>query len=153
MVGGAAEGLAAFYTDLDGSGSSNYTQRLTVVVMSEFGRRFFENADIGTDHGHGNNVLVLSGNAIGGVHGSWPGLADDQLNDGDVEVTTDFRRVLAEILIRRLGNPNLGTVFPGYQAYSPIGIVTGVDLPPVGADLFTDGFESGDLDRWIAVAG
>ena len=135
----------------DGAGAANYTQRLTVVVMSEFGRRVFENADSGTDHGHGNNMLVLSGNATGGLHGTWPGLADAQLNDGDVEVTTDFRRVLSEILIRRLGNPHLGTVFPGYQAYSPIGVVSGVDLPPIGADLFTDGFESGDPGQWSAV--
>lgn len=153
LVEELAQGLAALYTDLDGVGAANYTQRLTVVVMSEFGRRFYENADGGTDHGHGNNMLVLSGSAIGGLHGTWPGLADGQLNEGDVEVTTDFRRVLSEILIRRLGNPNLGTVFPGYQAYSPIGVVSGVDLPPVGADLFTDGFESGDPGRWSAVSG
>ena len=74
---------------------------------------------------------MLSGNAIGGLTGTWPGLADGQLADGDVEVTTDFRRVLSEILIRRLGNPNLGTIFPGYAGYSPLGVVTGTDLPPV----------------------
>ncbi len=153
LVEELAQGLAALYADLDGAGAANYTQRLTVVVMSEFGRRFFENADAGTDHGHGNNMLVLSGNAIGGLHGSWPGLAEGQLNEGDVEVTTDFRRVLSEILIRRLGNPNLGTVFPGYQNYSPIGVVAGADLPPVGADLFTDGFETGDATRWSAISG
>ncbi len=147
-AGERAQGLRALWPDLDGS-----HDRLTVVVMSEFGRRFFENADGGTDHGHGNNMLVLSGNATGGLHGSWPGLADGQLNDGDVEVTTDFRRVLSEILIRRLGNPHLGTVFPGYQAYSPIGVVNGIDLPPIGADLFTDGFESGDPSQWSAVSG
>lgn len=64
-----ARGMAAFYTDLDGSGANNYTDRLTMVVMSEFGRRLVQNADKGTDHGHGNMMLVLSGNAIGGVHG------------------------------------------------------------------------------------
>lgn len=153
LVEELAQGLAALYTDLDGVGAANYAQRLTVVVMSEFGRRVYENADSGTDHGHGNNMLVLSGSALGGLHGTWPGLADDQLNDGDVEVTTDFRRVLSEILIRRLGNPNLGTIFPGYQAYSPLGVVAGVDLPPIGADLFTDGFESGDPNHWSVVGG
>ena len=95
-------------------------------------------------------MLVLSGNATGGIHGVWPGLANEQLFDGaDLEVTTDYRRVLSEILIRRLCNNRLGTVFPGYEAYSPLGIVAGVDLPPDYGDvLFADGFESGDTTSW-----
>ena len=142
--------LAAFYTDLDGSGSSNYTQRLTVVVMSEFGRRLRENDDRGTDHGHGSFVLVMSGNALGGVKGTWPGLANHQLFDGaDLAVTTDYRRVLSEILIRRLQNTNLGVVFPGYTGYEPLGVVAGADLPPVyGPEIFESGFESGDMSDW-----
>jgi len=145
-----ARAMAAFYTDLDGAGSQNYTQRLTLVVMSEFGRRFRENADGGTDHGHGNFMLVMSGNAIGGVHGTWPGLSNGQLFDGaDLAVTTDYRRVLSEILIRRMGNNQLGEIFPGYGDYQPLGVVTGVDLPPnFGPEIFTDGFESGDLSGW-----
>ena len=142
--------LAAFYTDLDGSGSSNYTQRLTVVVMSEFGRRLRENDDRGTDHGHGSFVLVMSGNALGGVKGTWPGLANHQLFDGaDLAVTTDYRRVLSEILIRRLQNTNLGVVFPGYTDYEPLGVVSGPDLPPVyEPPIFESGFESGDMSDW-----
>lgn len=142
--------LAAFYTDLNDSGADAPAKKLTVVVMSEFGRRLRENADRGSDHGHGSVMMVLSGNATGGVHGSWPGLANEQLFDGaDLEVTTDYRRVLSEILIRRMGNPNLGEVFPGYTDYAPLGVVNGVDLTPVfGPDIFVDGFESGDLSRW-----
>jgi uncharacterized protein (DUF1501 family) len=145
-----ARALAAFYTDLDGSGSLDFTQRLTVVVMSEFGRRLRENADDGTDHGHGSFMLVMSGNAIGGVHGSWPGLSNAQLFDGaDLEVTTDYRRVLSEILIRRMCNNRILQVFPGYSGYEPLGIVNGTDLPPVGEDYISgDGFESGDLGGW-----
>jgi uncharacterized protein (DUF1501 family) len=145
-----AMALAAFYTDLDGSGSQNFTGRLTVVVMSEFGRRLRENADRGTDHGHGSFMLVMSGNAIGGVHGTWPGLANAQLFDSsDLEVTTDYRQVLSEILIRRMCNNRILEIFPGYAGYQPLGIVNGVDLPPVGADyIFGDGFESGGLGGW-----
>ncbi|MCJ7755976.1 MAG: hypothetical protein MUP13_15550 [Thermoanaerobaculales bacterium] len=62
-------------------------------------------------------------------------------------MTTDFRRVFSEILIRRMGNNHLGYVFPGYSAYSPLGVVGGVDIPPnysAGSDgLFADGFEIG----------
>ena len=124
-----ANGLMAFYTDM-----LSYADRVTVVVMSEFGRRLRENENAGTDHGHGNMMIVLGGNVNGGqVYASpWPGLAPGALDEGqDLAITTDYRRVLSEIAIRRLGNPNLGTVFPGYQGYSPLGIVNGVDLPPI----------------------
>jgi uncharacterized protein (DUF1501 family) len=125
-----AQGLAAFYTDLDGCGASNYNKRTTIVVMSEFGRRLRENANHGTDHGHGNVMLVLGGNVNGGqVYGQWPGLRNDQLYDGaDLAITTDYRRVLSEIVTRRLGNPNLGTIFPNYSGFTPMNIV--VDAYP-----------------------
>ena len=154
LVAELSQGLYALYTDLDGAGSANYNQRLTVVVQSEFGRRLAENADDGTDHGHGNVMMVMSGNAAGGLHGSWPGLAPGQLFEGiDLAVTTDYRRILSEILIRRLGNDKLGIVFPGYTGYSPLGVVAGPDLPPdykggPGSQIFNDGFETGDLSAW-----
>ncbi len=149
LVSVLSQGLAAFYTDLDGP--VPYTNRLTVVVLSEFGRRAYENGDSGTDHGHANQMLVLSGNAIGGLHGFWPGLAPGQLYEGDdLAVTTDFRRVLTEILIRRLANPAIPSIFPGYTTYSPLGVVQGVDLPIGGNPIFQDGFESGDTSAWSA---
>ncbi len=124
-----------------------------MVVQSEFGRRLIENADRGTDHGHGNPMIVISGNAIGGVHGAWPGIGPGQLFDNaDLAVTTDFRRVLSEILIRRMGNNHLGHVFPGYSNYQPLGIVAGTDIPPdysAGGDgLFADNFETGNTNNW-----
>jgi hypothetical protein len=101
--------------------------------MSEFGRSFAQNASNGTDHGHGNVMLVLGGAVKGGkVFGAWPGLATDQLYDKrDLAITTDYRQVLSEILIRRLGNPNLGTIFPGYRDYAPLDILAGADLTPI----------------------
>jgi len=158
LVGTLSEGLAALYQDLDGTGASNYTNRLTMVVQSEFGRRLYENADRGSDHGHGGPMIVVSGNAISGVHGSWPGLGPGQLFDNaDVAVTTDFRRVLSEILIRRMGNNRLGYIFPGYTDYQPLGFVSGTDLPPNYSSsidgLFADGFESGDTSLWTSTAG
>lgn len=149
-----SRGLNALYTDLDGAGAANYTQKLTVVVMSEFGRRIVQNADNGTDHGHGGLMMVLGGNVNGGIHGAWPGLAPGQLFEGiDLAVTTDYRTVLSEILIRRLANNKLGIVFPGFTEYSPLGVVSGDDLPPDfgdGLSLFSDGFESGNLSRWTS---
>jgi uncharacterized protein (DUF1501 family) len=124
LLGQLARGLLAFYTDLDGSGSENYTAGLSVVVISEFGRRLNENDSGGTDHGHGSVMLALGGGVNGGrVYGSWPGLETEALYDrSDLAVTTDFRRVLSELLVRRLNNPNLGAVFPGYHGFRSMGV-------------------------------
>lgn len=114
-------GLAALYADLDIA-----RRRVTVVTMSEFGRRAYENGSAGTDHGHGNVMFVLGGNVNGGkVHGQWPGLASDKLaGPGDLAITTDYRDVLGEIVEKRLANPgHLDQIFPSYTAYSPRGLV------------------------------
>lgn len=122
--------LSAFYAELAGTG---HMSRVTVVVQSEFGRRVRQNGNGGTDHGYGNPVLVLGG-AVNGrrFYGQWPGIDPEVLSPyfGDLPVTTDHRRVLSEILIRRMGNPNIGAVFPGYSGYSPLGIMQGSDLTP-----------------------
>jgi uncharacterized protein (DUF1501 family) len=120
LLADLAQGLAAFHADLfDQAG------RLTVVVMSEFGRRVQENGSLGTDHGHGSLMLLLGGHVAGGrVHGQWPGLAPERLiGPGDLAVTTDYRDVLAEVCLKRLNNPALGEIFPGYAAV-PRGILT-----------------------------
>jgi uncharacterized protein (DUF1501 family) len=106
-----AKGLRAFYLDL-----AEETDHLLVVVMSEFGRRLKENGGLGTDHGHGGVMLLLGGQVVGGqVHTHWPGLAPEQLaGPGDLAVTTDYRDILAEIVSRRLNNPHLEEIFPGY---------------------------------------
>lgn len=124
-------GLHAFYTDLDSPAPRHFTSRLTMVVISEFGRRLAENASYGTDHGHGSVMVVLGGHVNGGeVYGRWPGLSNDHLYDrADLAITTDYRRVLSEIAIRRMGNAHLGVIFPGYSGYSPLGVVQGTDLP------------------------
>jgi uncharacterized protein (DUF1501 family) len=74
LLNSLASGLANFYLDLD----SGYTERLSVVVVSEFGRRLVQNDSYGTDHGHGNVMFTLGGNVNGGkVYGTWPGLNND----------------------------------------------------------------------------
>ena len=107
-----AEGLAAFHADM-----FDHMNQLTTVTMSEFGRRAPENGSLGTDHGHGSMMMVLGGNVDGGrVHGEWPGMREGQLiGPGDLAVTTDYRDVLAEILVKRLNNPATDEIFPNYQ--------------------------------------
>ena len=113
-----AQSLAAFYTDLGGE-----TARTTVVVQTEFGRRAAENSGLGTDHGRGSVMFMLGGEVRGGkVYGEWPGLEPNQLEDpGDLRVTTDYRRPLAEAL-RHCGNPNPSAVFPGFVE-QPLGLL------------------------------
>jgi uncharacterized protein (DUF1501 family) len=112
-------GLAALYSDL-----AEQLDRVTVVVMSEFGRRVAENGSAGTDHGHGGAMLVLGGHVNGGqVHTQWPGLDPASLGNGDLPITTDYRDVLAEIIQLRLGNTSLTEIFPNHTPQFP-GIVT-----------------------------
>ena len=116
-----ARSLSAFSTDLGAEMS-----RVTVVVMTEFGRRVAENTGLGTDHGRASFMLVMGGGTKGGqVHTNWPGLEDHQLDEtGDLRVTTDYRDVLGEVLAKRMRNTRLSTVFAGYQPRS-VGIVVG----------------------------
>ena len=89
----------------------------TIVVMSEFGRRVKANESRGTDHGHGGLMMVLGANVNGGQnYGRWPGLANEQLDEGaDLAVTTDFRDVLASVL-RGLGAQTaIAGAFPGFK--------------------------------------
>lgn len=131
-----SESIRAFFTDLDvptGAGDS-WADRTTMIVYSEFGRRVFDNADAGTDHGWGNNCLALGGGVNGGqFFGDWLGLHEDFIFQGaDVWSTTDYRSVFGELLLRRLGNNRLGDVFPGFTAadYQPLGLFQGALLTP-----------------------
>ncbi|MFZ1938736.1 MAG: DUF1501 domain-containing protein [Terracidiphilus sp.] len=107
-----SDSIAAFWRDMgDDAGD------ITLVTMSEFGRTARENGTGGTDHGHANAMFVLGGQVKGSkVYGKWPGLDNDQLNEGrDLALTTDYRQVLGEVVTRSLGAENLELVFPGAQ--------------------------------------
>ena len=114
------ETLGAFATDL-----GDHLAEVTVVAMTEFGRRVQQNANAGTDHGHGAVVLLMGGGlAAGTVPGAWHGLAPEGLDRGDVPGWNDYRDVLAEVITRRLGvgAGALATVFPGHQV-QPLGVM------------------------------
>ena len=107
-----ARGIAALTTDL-----GDRMEDTVVITMSEFGRAISENGNRGTDHGHGNAMLVIGGGVRGGqVFGKWPGLSVAQRFEGrDLAVTTDFRDVFAEIVVRHLGVADVKPIFPGYD--------------------------------------
>jgi uncharacterized protein (DUF1501 family) len=107
-------GLSAFRRDL----GATLLGEVTVVVMTEFGRRVHENSGFGTDHGRGGVMFVMGGGVKGGrTIGKWPGLSDDQLEGpGDVPVVTNYRNVLAPILRRQgLDEAGVAKVFPEFE--------------------------------------
>lgn len=108
-----ANTLGAFWADVI---RGPVTRRITVVCISEFGRNARENGSAGTDHGRGSVAFFLGTHIRGGrVLANWPGLNRAVLEDGqDLRVTIDYRDLLAEIVKRRLNNPNLDLVFPGF---------------------------------------
>lgn len=105
--------LAAFAVDL-----GERMADVVVLTMSEFGRTVAENGNVGTDHGHATAMLVLGGGVNGGkVLGRWPTLDPAHRFEGrDLAVTTDFRDLFAEVLIRHLGATEVGAIFPGWEA-------------------------------------
>jgi uncharacterized protein (DUF1501 family) len=108
-----SRGLAALAQDL-----GDRMADTLILTMSEFGRAVAENGNRGTDHGHGNAMLVIGGGVKGGaVYGRWPGLDPDQRFEGrDLAITTDFREVFGEVVVNHLGATTAiaSRVFPGY---------------------------------------
>ena len=102
-----AESLDSIFTDT------------TIAIVSEFGRTVKENGNRGTDHGHGNVMWLLGDKVRGGrVYGEWPGLGEEELYQGrDLEVTTDFRDVIASVLTEHMeiDSNQLRQIFPNYQ--------------------------------------
>ena len=115
-----AGGLAAFDKDLGAQ-----RDRVTILVMTEFGRRTYENSSLGTDHGRGFALFALGGQVKGGkVHGRWPGLIEEYTSQTDalnpvgpsgLKVLIDYRSVLAEVLVKFHGSRDVNHVFPNFQ--------------------------------------
>jgi uncharacterized protein (DUF1501 family) len=120
-------GLAAFDADL-----TNWRDRATTLVMTEFGRRIYENGSLGTDHGRGFAMFALGHGIKGGkVHGMWPGLAEEETpastslsipGPSGLKVVFDYRSVLSEVLTNILGHRDVGQVFPNFHP-EPVGLV------------------------------
>lgn len=110
LIDRLSRGLAAFDADLKA-----HRDHVTTIVMTEFGRRLYENGSAGTDHGRAFSLMALGGKVKGGkVHGAWPGLKEEPmlLGPGGMEVKIDYRTVLAEVLTKAVGNAHVNEVFP-----------------------------------------
>lgn len=92
-----------------------------MVIMSEFGRTLNENGD-GTDHGHGNLMMVLGGMITESkISGDWLSLKEDNLHERrDLPVFYDYRSILSEVFIKMYGlnNSQLEYIFPSVKPSS-----------------------------------
>ena len=114
MLTELAGSLRAFFQDIGALSS-----RVTVVTISEFGRRLEENGAGGLDHGWGNCMLMLGAGVNGGkVHGKWAGLSGTALKDGDLAVQQDYRSVLSEVVRSRFPELDSTKVFPDFSPES-----------------------------------
>jgi uncharacterized protein (DUF1501 family) len=110
-----ADALRGFMEDLERIGRAG---DVAVMVFTEFGRRVEENGSLGTDHGTATPMFVLGQQVKGGFHGRHPSLTD--LDDGNLKMTTDFRRVYATMIKEWLGYDDTQAVLKG--AYQPLGL-------------------------------
>jgi uncharacterized protein (DUF1501 family) len=109
--------LDAFAKDLQRSAAGRET---LVVLFSEFGRRVEENASGGTDHGAAGLALALGARVRGGLIGSPPRL--DELVDGDLVFTTDFRSLYATCIEHVFGLDPVAILGPGFPALELVGL-------------------------------
>lgn len=109
-IGDLGRAIARLDTGLDGR------RDWLLVVMTEFGRTVKPNGSRGSDHGHGSAMFVAGPRVRGGAHGDWAGLTTDKLWDGrDLQVLTDWRSVLHEVLTAHLGATPPPDTFPGFS--------------------------------------
>ncbi|WP_261511307.1 DUF1501 domain-containing protein [Chryseobacterium paludis] len=88
------EAVKSFVADMKENGLFD---NILLITFSEFGRRVAQNASNGTDHGTANQMFFISGGLKKkGFLNTLPDLQN--LNEGDLIYTEDFRKVYATIL-------------------------------------------------------
>jgi uncharacterized protein (DUF1501 family) len=93
--------LQAFLDDL---ATAKLADRVVVLLFSEFGRTVRENGSGGTDHGTAGPVFLVGPGVKAGLVGTTPSL--ENLQDGELKVGLDFRRIYASVLEDWLGLPS-----------------------------------------------
>lgn len=105
------------------NGLGDAKSRVTMMIVSEFGRTAKSNDALGADHGYGNCMFVVSKGVKSKVVGSWPGLSAGSLSGGDLDIVNDYRNVVGEILSTKfqVDSARMGTILPDYS-YKPAGL-------------------------------
>lgn len=98
LLKGYSDAVLAFQREMEAIGKAD---KVVVMSFSEFGRRAYENASQGTDHGAAGPMFFVGSKVKGGLHGANPDLAN--LDQGDVAFTQDFRGAYATTLDAWMG--------------------------------------------------
>ncbi len=110
-----ADAVRGFMEDLKRIGRAD---EVAVMIFTEFGRRVEENGSLGTDHGTATPMFIIGKGVRGGFYGKHPSLTD--LDDGNMKMTTDFRRVYATMIKEWLGYGDTAAVLRG--SFEPLGV-------------------------------
>ena len=112
-----ADAIRGFVEDMKRIGKSD---QVAMMIFTEFGRRVEENGSLGTDHGTATPMFIVGKGVKGGFYGQHPSLTD--LDDGNMKMTTDFRRVYATMIKEWLGYDDVAAVlktpFDTLQAFA-----------------------------------
>ncbi len=110
-----ADAVRGFTEDMERIGRAD---DVAVMMFTEFGRRVEENASLGTDHGTATPMFVFGAGVEGGMYSRHPSLTD--LDDGNLKMTTDFRRVYATMIEEWLGYEDTASILRG--TFPPLGV-------------------------------
>jgi uncharacterized protein (DUF1501 family) len=110
-----ADAVRGFMDDIARIGRA---EDVAVMIFTEFGRRVEENGSLGTDHGTATPMFLVGQAVKGGFYGQHPSLT--VLDDGNLKMTTDFRRVYATMIKEWLGYEQAQTVLKGH--FEPLGV-------------------------------
>ena len=110
-----ADAVRGFMEDMTRLGRAD---EVALMMFTEFGRRVEENGSLGTDHGTATPMFVVGKGVKGGFYGAHPSLTD--LDDGNMKMTTDFRRVYATAIKEWLGYDDTELVLKG--RFEPLGV-------------------------------
>jgi uncharacterized protein (DUF1501 family) len=110
-----ADAIRGFMEDMKRLGKAD---QVAMMVFTEFGRRVEENGSLGTDHGTATPMFIVGKGVRGGFYSRHPSLTD--LDDGNMKMTTDFRRVYATMIKEWLGYDDVASVLKGN--FDPLGV-------------------------------
>ena len=94
-----SQGVSDFYADLK---EHDLADNVLMFVFTEFGRRVRDNGS-GTDHGSGGLALAIGDPVKGGMYSEYPSLKTEDLLEGDLHFTMDYRGVYGTMVEKWLG--------------------------------------------------
>ena len=94
-----SEAVDGFFADLR---EHDAGENVVMMVFSEFGRRVRDNGT-GTDHGAAGVAFAIGDRVKGGMYGAYPSLKPEDLTQGDLAPSYDFRGFYSTLVDKWLG--------------------------------------------------